>query len=79
MHTNSLSRVRDVQGTSWDARNLKGHAVYGKIGLAKDMTPSERETEHKLREELFRRKDAGEDVRISNGRIVVANRRGSRP
>jgi hypothetical protein len=62
-----------------NARNLKGHAVYGKIGLAKDMTPSERETEHKLREELFRRKDAGEDVRISNGRIVVANRRGSRP
>lgn len=53
-----------------NAYKLANHDDFRKLGLSMDMTKKERDAEYILRGELLRRRAAGEDIKISRGKIV---------
>ena len=53
-----------------NAKKLATHEDFRKLGLSPDRTAKERTADLILREEYLRRKAAGEDIKISRGKIV---------
>ena len=53
------------------ARKLKDHEKYNRIGLAADKTRSEREEDKALRTEMMRRRSDREDVYIRGGKLII--------
>ena len=54
---------------------LLSNTSFKKVYINPDLTKTQREERKRLREELKRRKDVGEDVTIRYGRIVAASDR----
>lgn len=74
-----LENKKDRDDVLYNARNLKGNVTYRGVAIAKDLTPTEREAEKQMREELARRRQQGERVKIYNGRIVQVEKRDNPP
>ena len=67
--------VLEEEATKWEvlrmARNLRDVECYNNIYITPDLTPEEQARDKALRQELKRRRAAGEMVEIRRGRIVI--------
>ena len=55
------------------ARDLRNTANFKQVYVNPDLTPVQQEQSKRLRRELRMRRDRGEDVVISNGRVIQRN------
>ena len=60
-----------------NAKKLKNDPDFGSVYLRRETTFSQRQKYYKLKQELKVRSDAGENVAIKNGKIVVRDNQGS--
>ena len=58
-----------------NAKNLKDHPTFGKVGVQMDMTKSEQQAHRLLTDELKKRRDEGESVMIFDGRVILRSDR----
>ena len=56
-----------------NARKLRSLTQFSKVFINSDLTPMQQKEQRLLREELKRRRIAGENVRIRHGKIVVTD------
>ena len=56
------------------ARKLKDHKKYNRIGLAADKTQREREADKALRTEMMRRRSDEEDVYTRGGKLIISKK-----
>ena len=60
----------DAKDVLYKAKELRNMPVYANIFINPDLTPSQREANKKLREEVKRRRTSGEDVIIRGNKVI---------
>lgn len=70
----ALSDEDDKKKILYKAKELRNMPSYSNVYINSDLTPSQRESNKRLREELKRRRDLGDDVIIRGGKVVSRSR-----
>lgn len=69
-----LSNEDDKKNVLYNAKQLRSMPSYKNVYVNPDLTPSQRESNKLLHEELKRRRDLGNDVVIRGGKVVSRSR-----